>query len=179
VARVLWSFLLLGLFCSALSASGQTYPPIYTEIIPTTSGLPYNPARDVLETFVAPNGKTVEVLVKGPVGSGTYSRAIKPGETPDEYFPAVVAEAANAGAHHLVIPKGVYAFQGPTLCTDLKSPACNQPTSCNVNQYWNCAPHWTIGQYPQGQVTVPNSVSDLDIDFSGGFSKRSACACAI
>jgi hypothetical protein len=167
VARVLWSFLLLGLFCSALSASGQTYPPIYTEIIPTTSGLPYNPARDVLETFVAPNGKTVEVLVKGPVGSGTYSRAIKPGETPDEYFPAVVAEAANAGAHHLVIPKGVYAFQGPTLCTDLKSPACNQPTSCNVNQYWNCAPHWTIGQYPQGQVTVPNSVSDLDVDFSG------------
>jgi hypothetical protein len=41
------------------------------------------------------------------------------------------------------------------------------PTSCNVNQYWNCAPHWTIGQYPQGQVTIPNSITDLDIDLSG------------
>jgi hypothetical protein len=41
------------------------------------------------------------------------------------------------------------------------------PTSCNTNQYWNCQPHWTIGQYPQGQVTVPNGVSDLDIDLSG------------
>lgn len=119
------------------------------------------------ESFVAPNGKTVEVLVKGPIGSGTYSRAIRPGETPDDYFPAVVAEAENAGAHHLVIPKGVYEFHGPKLCTDLKSAACNQPTSCNVNQYWNCAPHWTIGQYPTGQVTIPASISDLDIDFSG------------
>jgi hypothetical protein len=160
-------FLLLGLLCSAIYAAGQANLPIYTEIIPTSSGLPYNPANDVLESFVAPNGKTVEVLVKGPIGSGTYSRAIKPGETPDKYFPAVVAEAEKAGAHHLVIPKGVYAFQGPTLCTDLTSSACNQPTSCNVNQYWNCAPHWTIGQYPPSQVTIPNSVSDLDIDFSG------------
>jgi hypothetical protein len=166
VPKSLLPFLLLGLF-SAPYASGQANPPIYREIIPTSSGLPYNPANDVRETFVAPNGKTVEVLVRGPIGSGTYSRAIKPGETPDEYFPTVVAEAVKAGAHHLVIPKRVYAFQGPTLCTDLKSSACNQPTTCNVNQYWNCAPHWTIGQYPQNQVTVPNSVSDLDIDFSG------------
>jgi hypothetical protein len=75
---------------------------------------------------VAPNGKTVEVLVKGPIGTGTYSRAIKSGETPDEYFPAVVAEAQKASAHHLVIPKGIYAFDGPTLCTDLKSSACNE-----------------------------------------------------
>jgi hypothetical protein len=142
-------------------------PPIYSEIIPLSSGLPYNPAADIRERFEAPNGKTVEVLVKGPVGSGTYTRAIRPGETPDAYFPAVVEEAMQAKAHHLVIPKDVYAFRGPELCTDLKSSSCNLPTSCNVNQYWNCQPHWTIGQYPQGQVTVPDSVSDLDIDFSG------------
>lgn len=165
--RLLASFFLLGLFGSTLCASSQANPPIYSEIIPTSSGLPYNPAKDVRESFVAPNGKTVEVLVKGPIGSGTYSRPIRPGETPDDYFPAVVAEAENAGAHHLVIPKGVYEFHGPKLCTDLKSAACNQPTSCNVNQYWNCAPHWTIGQYPTGQVTIPTSISDLDIDFSG------------
>ena len=142
-------------------------PPIYSEIIPTSSGLPYNPATDVRESFTAPNGKKVEVLVKGPKGSGTYSRVIRPGETVDAYFPAVVAEAVSAGAHHLVIPKAVYSFQGPTLCTDLHSPRCTLPTSCNVNQYWNCAPHWTIGQYPQGQVTIPNSITDLDINLSG------------
>jgi hypothetical protein len=142
-------------------------PPIYSEIIPTSSGLPYDPATDIRESFEAPNGKTVEVLVKGPVGSGTYTRAIRPGETPDEYFPAVVAEAVEAKAHHLVIPKGVYAFHGPELCTDLESPSCNQSKSCNVNQPSNCQAHWTIGQYPQGQVIEPDSVSDLDIDFSG------------
>ena len=142
-------------------------PAIYSEIIPTSSGLPYDAARDALETFVAPNGKTVSVLVKGPIGSGTYSRAIKPGETPDAYFPAALAEAVAAKAHHLVIPKGVYKFQGPELCTDPNSAACQLPSACNANTYYNCAPHWTIGQYPQGQVTEPNSIVDLDIDFSG------------
>ena len=142
-------------------------PPIYSEVIPTSSGLPYDPATDMRESFAAANGKRVEVLVKGPIGSGTYTRAMRPGETPDEYFPAVVQEAVNAGAHHLVIPKGVYAFRGPQLCTDLASPSCNLPTSCNANQYYECNPHWTIGQYPSGQVMQPNSISDLDIDFSG------------
>lgn len=142
-------------------------PPIYSEVIPTSSGLPYDPATDIRERFEAPNGKEVEVLVKGPIGSGTYTRAIRPGETPDEYFPAVVEEAVNAGAHYLVIPKGVYVFQGPQLCTDLSAPSCNLPTSCNANQYYECNPHWTIGQYPTGQVLEPNSISDLDIDFSG------------
>jgi hypothetical protein len=165
--KLVWPFMLVMSLCFAAQAFAQAYPPIYSEIIPTSSGLPYNPANDVRESFVAPNGKTVEVLVKGPIGSGTYSRAIKPGETPDEYFPAVVAEAVQAHAHHLMIPKGKYVFNGPQLCTDLQSSACNSPTACNVNQYWNCAPHWTIGQYPQGQVTVPNSISDLDIDFRG------------
>jgi hypothetical protein len=167
VPKQVLSFILLGLLCSALYAAGQANPAIYSEIIPTSSGLPYNSATDVRESFVAPNGKTVEVLVKGPIGSGTYSRAIKPGETPDEYFPAVVAEAVQAKAHHLVIPKGVYQFRGPQLCTDLNSSTCTSPSACNVNQYWNCAPHWTIGQYPQQQVIVPNSISDLDIDLSG------------
>lgn len=144
-----------------------TNPTIYSEIIPTSSGLSFDSATDTRESFVAPNGKTVEVLVKGPQGSGTYTRAIKPGETPDEYFPAVVAEAVKAKAHHLVIPRGVYVFIGPKLCTDLKSPSCNLPTSCNANQYYECNPHWTIGQYPSGEVTEPNSITDLDIDFSG------------
>ncbi len=160
--------IVLAFVCLAVHAVCQdTNPPIYSEIIPTSSGLVFDPARDTRESFQAPNGKTVEVLVKGPIGSGTYTRAIRPGETADQYFPAVVEEAVNAKAHHLVIPKNVYAFQGPKLCTDLKSPSCNLLTSCNVNQYWNCQPHWTIGQYPQGQVTVPDSVIDLDIDFSG------------
>src|SRR5579864_4107821 len=110
IALVITAVFLTAL-CAARGAFGQATPFIYSEIIPTSSGLPYDPARDVRETFQAPNGKTVEVLVKGPIGTGTYSRAIQPGETPDEYFPAVVTEAVNAGAHHLVIPKGVYQFQ--------------------------------------------------------------------
>jgi hypothetical protein len=168
MTRVVLCLMVLSLLRSGkLALCQDANPPIYSEIIPTSSGLAYNAATDVRESFTAPNGKTVEVLVKGPVGSGTYSRAIKSDETPDEYFPAVVAEAVKANAHHLVIPKGVYTFHGPKLCTDLSSPACNLPSSCNVNQYWNCQPHWTIGQYPSGQVTKPDFVSDLDIDFSG------------
>lgn len=164
-----WTLLLILAVCCAVpyAVSQDGNPAIYSEIIPTSSGLPYDAARDALETFVAPNGKTVSVLVKGPIGSGTYSRAIKPGETSDAYFPAVVAEAVAAKAHHLVIPKGVYKFQGPELCTDPKSATCQLPTACNANTYYNCAPNWTIGKYPQGQVTEPNSITDLDIDFSG------------
>jgi Right handed beta helix region len=146
--------ILLGSLCSAtVSQCQEINAPIYSEIIPTSSGLPYDPEMDTRESFRAPNGKVVEVLVKGPVGSGSYSRAIRPGETPDSYFPAVVSEAVKAGAHHLVIPKDVYAFVGPQ--------------NCNPDQYSTCQPHWTIGQYPQNQVTVPDSISDLDIDFSG------------
>jgi hypothetical protein len=156
-------FALRLIMCPATHAFCQdANPPIYSEVIPTSSGLPYDPATDTRESFQAPNGKTVEVLVKGPAGSDTYTRAIGPGETPDGYFPAVVSEAMKAGAHHLVIPNGVYRFNGPKLCTNLKSPSCGAPTSCNANQYWNCQPHWTIGQYPQSQVTVPNSVNDLE-----------------
>ena len=158
--------IVLALLCPVAHAfCQQPDVPIYSEILPTSSGLPYDPATDTRENFLAPDGKTVEVLVKGPTGSGTYSRSIRSGETPDAYFPAVVSEAVTAGAHHLVIPKGVYSFHGPDFCTDLQSSSCNSPTSCNANQYWVCAPHWTIGQYPSGQVLVPDSVSDLDIDF--------------
>ncbi len=155
--------IMLGLLCPATHAFCQdANPPIYSEVIPTSSRLPYDPATDTRESFQAPNGKTVEVLVKGPADSDTYTRAIGPGETPDGYFPAVVSEAMKAGAHHLVIPNGVYRFNGPKLGTNLKSLSCGAPTSCNANQYWNCQPHWTIGQYPQSQVTVPNSVNDLE-----------------
>jgi hypothetical protein len=165
----------------------DTNPPIYSETIPTSASVPHDRATDIREQFQAPNGKTVGVLVKGPIGSGTCARAIRSGETPDEYFPAVVEEALKADAHHLVIPKDVYKFRGQELCTDLQSAACKLPTSCNANQYWNCQPYWTIGQYPQSQVTVPDNVSDLDIDFSrsgsisarlslvSGFSKRNDC----
>jgi hypothetical protein len=154
MGKFVLQLLLLGpLFSVTPSECQEINAPIYSEIIPTSSGLPYDPETDTRESFRAPNGKIVEVLVKGPVGSGSYSRVIRPGETPDSYFPAVVSEAIKAGAHHLVIPKGVYAFVGAH--------------DCNPDQYWTCQPHWTIGQYPQNQVTVPDSISDLDIDFSG------------
>jgi hypothetical protein len=116
-------------FSQAQSASSENSPPvavpsrnpllppfltpIYSEVIPISSGLAYNPTYDNLETFVAPNGRTVKVLVKGPEGGGTYTRAINSGETADAYFPAIVSEAIAAGAHTVVIPEATYTFQPP------------------------------------------------------------------
>jgi hypothetical protein len=165
-ARSLWPVLLLGLFYSAPYASGQANPPIYSEIIPTSSGLPYNPANDVRGTFVAPNGKTVEVLVKGPIGSGTYSRAIKPGETADEYFPAVVAEAVRAGASsgdsetRLRVSR-THAVHGPEIFR-LQSAGKQQRQS--VLELRRIGRSGNIGKT---KSRFPTSVSDLDIDFSG------------
>ena len=140
--------------------------PIYSEVIPTSSGLPYNPAYDNLETFVAPNGRTVEVLVKGPEGSGTYTRAKRNGETADAYFPAIVSEAVAAGAHTVVIPKETYTFQPPNAI----NPATGQTwAQCYFNDSnpFNCPPHWTIGPYPTTTFTTPYGIADLDIDLSG------------
>jgi hypothetical protein len=161
IAVLLISLILSGAHAQTINA------PLYSELIPTAADVPYDPATDTRESFVAPNGKTVTILVKGPQGTGTYSRPIRAGETPDAYFPAILAEAVAAHAHHVVVPKATYRFKGPELCTDLASAACQLPTSCTVLQINNCAPHWTIGAYPSGQVIKPNSVHDLDIDFSG------------
>jgi len=154
---------------TATSANSLLPPflaPIYSEVIPTSSGLPYDPAYDNVETFVAPNGRTVEVLVKGPEGSGTYTRAIKNGETADAYFPAVVSEAVAAGSHTVVIPKGNYTFQPPHAI----NPATGQTwAQCYFNDSnpFNCPPHWTIGPYPTTTFTTPYGIADLDIDLSG------------
>ena len=151
---------------TATSANSLLPPflaPIYSEVIPTSSGLPYDPAYDNVETFVAPNGRTVEVLVKGPEGSGTYTRAIKNGETADAYFPAVVSEAVAAGSHTVVIPKGNYTFQPPHAI----NPATGQTwAQCYFNDSnpFNCPPHWTIGPYPTTTFTTPYGIADLDID---------------
>src|ERR1039458_2116147 len=51
-------YLTLLLLLSAVPAACQdANPPIYSEVIPTSSGLAYNPATDYRETFQAPNGK--------------------------------------------------------------------------------------------------------------------------
>jgi len=146
--------------------------PIYSEVVPVSSGLPYVVGSDTQESFTAPNGRTVQVLVKGPAGivAGTpcpgflcfVMRPIKQGETPDAYFPEAVQEAISASAHKLVIPQGSYDFQGPAVSAD-----SSNPNTCNEAYYYNCAPHWTIGSYPSGPITVPDSIADLDIDLSG------------
>jgi parallel beta-helix repeat protein len=140
--------------------------PIYSEVIPISSGFTYNPAYDNLETFVAPNGRTVKVLVKGPEGGGTYTRAINSGETADAYFPAIVSEAIAAGAHEVVIPEATYTFQPPNAI----NPATGETwAQCYFNNDtpFNCPPHWTIGPYPTTSFTVPSGIVDLDIDLSG------------
>jgi hypothetical protein len=144
--------------------------PIYSEAIPTSSGLTYEPAYDKLESFVAPNGKTVSVLVKGPKGTGTYTRAMKPDETPDTYFPNIVAEAVQAGAHKVIIPKGTYEFQRPNAINPATGQSWAQCYKNNLNPL-SCPAHWVIGTYPTGPFTTPtpatDALVDLDIELSG------------
>ena len=169
-------------FSQAQNASSANSPPvavplrnpleppflalIYSEAILTSSGFAYNPAYDNLETFVAPNGRTVKVLVKGPEGNGTYTRAINSGETADAYFPAVVSEAIAAGAHTVVIPEAIYTFQPPNAINPATGETWAQCYFNNANPF-NCPPHWTIGPYPTTPFTVPGGIVDLDIDLSG------------
>jgi hypothetical protein len=161
----------------AVSAAPPTPPylqPIYAEIIPTSApGVPYNPPADRQESFIAPNGRTVKVLVKGPQeDSPTYSRPIRDGESVDDYFRNVLQEAVNNHAHKLVIPRGTYIFNGPTMCM-LSDANCHKPGACNIDQYWNCSPHWTIS----GVNYSP--ISDLEIDLSGSALNFSAPAIGI
>jgi hypothetical protein len=123
--------------------------------------VPCNPATDTQESFIAPNGQTVKVLVKGPQEDApVYSRRMRNGETVDDYFRNVLHEAIDNHAHKLVLPKGTYFFNGPTMCM-LSDPNCNNPTACNLNLYWNCAPHWTISGINY------SAIQDLEIDLSG------------
>ena len=144
--------------------------PIYSEAIPTSSGLSYESAYDNLESFVAPNGKTVRVLVKGPKGMGTYMRSMKPDETPDTYFPNIVSEAVQAGAHKVVIPKRTYEFQPPNAINPATGQTWAQCFANNVSPF-SCPAHWVIGTYPNGPFTTPTTntgaLVDLDIDLSG------------
>ena len=140
--------------------------PIYSEVIPTSSGFTYNPAYDNLETFVAPNGRTVKVLVRGPEGGGTYTRAMNSEETADAYFPAIVSEAIAAGAHTVVIPKATYTLQPPNVINPATGQTWAQCYFNNANPF-NCPPHWTIGPYPTEPFKVPSGIVDLEIDLSG------------
>jgi len=85
----------------------------YLSFIPTSDGGPTTPA-DRVETFTSVTGQTITVTVRAPVPNDTTftMRPINPGELPDDYFPEAVVEAQAAGAGTLMIPMGVYNFQG-------------------------------------------------------------------
>ena len=135
--------------------------PIDSEVIPTSSGVSFSSEYDSLVTFTAPNGRVVSTLVKGPVGTGSYTRQMRADETADTYFPAVVAEAVEAHAHRLVIPKDTYQFAGDTQCF------AQLAAGSEIDQYWLCGPHWQIGTYPSNADHLGESIEDLTIDFSG------------
>lgn len=86
----------------------------YLSFIPTSAGLTTTPA-DRVETFTSVTGQEITVTIQAPApAAGTMytMRPINPGELPDDYFPLALANAQAAGARTLVIPKGVYNFQG-------------------------------------------------------------------
>src|ERR1700733_8165010 len=143
--------------------------PIYSEVIPTSAGLPYNPDTDTQETFTAPNGKTVTVLVKGPQGTGTFTApplgTNGAPAVPDDYFPWAINAAVAAGDHRLVIPKDNYNFHGPKMIMGDKAG----PSDCAVQQNTNCASTLLIGP----------GLQDLEIDGSGATLNFNAPATAI
>lgn len=145
----------------AANGSPPYLAPVDSEVIPTSSGLSSSSQYDSLMTFTAPNGRVVSTLVKGPVGTGSYSRHMRSEETPDTYFPAVVAEAVQMHAHRLIIPKATYQFAGDTQCF------AQLVARSAIDQYWLCGPHWQIGTYPTSADHLGESIQDLTIDFSG------------
>jgi hypothetical protein len=86
----------------------------YLSHVPTSAGLTTKPA-DRVETFTSVTGQTITVVIQAPAPAtdATYTmRPINPGELPDTYFPLALNNAITAKAATLLIPKGVYNFQG-------------------------------------------------------------------
>ena len=133
---ILYQILFLGLFSLTLRRpSHAASVTSWSSLVPVWEGIPVGP-NDIQRAFPAPNGQTIRALVRGPVGGGVFTmRPINAGELPDEYFPAAVSAAIQAGVHKLLIPKGVYNF----------NPTQNGQTDPN-------APHWLI-----------TDISDLEI----------------
>jgi hypothetical protein len=126
---------------SGLTAASQFYVdrPYSDSIAPLSGGLPS--ARAWVESFTDTEGNLVTVTIQSPpLPAGPqemYSRAVRPNESPDEYFPAVVAEARKAGAKKIVVPRGVYEFK--------------------PNVHGSSGPaHWSM-----------NGLTDIEIDGSG------------
>ena len=164
---------------AAHSASAGSQSVDGMSAVPVDAGVVYDPTTDWTASFVTPAGRTITATVKGPVGISAATpcpgatcyvmRSIAAGESPDSYFPAAVSAAVAANAQKLVIPQGTYDFQGPTVDPDSSNPA-----TCNAGHYYNCAPHWTIGTYPAGNIRTPTGITDLDIDLSGSTLNFSA-----
>ena len=137
---ILCQILFLGLFSLTLRRpSHAASVTSWSSLVPVWEEIPVGP-NDIQRAFPAPNGQTIRALVRGPVGGGVFTmRPLNAGELPDEYFPAAVNAAIQAGVHKLLIPKGVYNF----------NPSQNGQTDPN-------APHWLI-----------TDISDLEIDGQG------------
>ena len=125
-------------------------------------GITVDSSYDIIRSFVAPDGKTVFVVVLSPRGGGTFNAPAMGSNnspsTPDYYFPWVINRAVAAGDHKILIPKAIYNFNNQTAIN-----------SCNANN--GC---WIIGANsptcPGGQFPCfpfQNPLSDLDIDFQG------------
>ena len=140
------------LFWSPLNTIDSLYPafdktigffnPPYSQLVSSIS--PATPAEgDFAESFLAPDGQRVSVVVKSPVVANQQAIApIQPGQDPSEYFFDAVANAAPSTT--LVFPANqVYDF-GPTDC------------SAAANFGPHSGAHWSI-----------NNATDLVIDGNG------------
>jgi hypothetical protein len=98
-----------------LIVADQSYvhPPYDHSVAPLKSSVATG--KGWSESFTDTEGNSVTVSIQAPPAptgpQEIYSRAMRPDESPDRYFPALIAEAVKAKAKKIVVPKGVYEFK--------------------------------------------------------------------
>lgn len=70
-------------------------------------------AGDITKSWTAPDGRTIQLVVRLPVAKGTpvTMRAVAEGEDARPAFEAAVAEALAKGSSKVLVPKGTYVFK--------------------------------------------------------------------
>jgi hypothetical protein len=94
----------------------DAYGPLFSHAIPRSNSEPAAPG-DFVETFKAPDGGDVRVLVKAPApaepGKILKVAPIASGESANDYFDRAIKEAISGGYAAVIFPKAVYNFVAP------------------------------------------------------------------
>lgn len=94
----------------------DAYGPLFSHAIPRSNDEPAAPG-DFVETFKAPDGGNVRVLVKAPApaepGKILKVAPIASGESANDHFDRAIKDAVSGGYAAVIFPRGVYNFVAP------------------------------------------------------------------